>query len=210
MKKIEASDNVILTEEELKNLENKVHEKFVDLLNVFPFNMEDQNLKETPKRLAKMYVRELFTGSFTKPPKITLFKNDYGTNAPIMTGPLTVRSMCSHHFMPIFGNAWIGYLPNSDLIGLSKFSRIVTYYSKRPQIQERLVQQILDHIVLLLNPQWAGVIVSSSHYCMLHRGVEESGSKMYTARFYSHESIDLLTSSRYDKGLENFSSNNRG
>lgn len=133
----------------------------------------DPNSKGTPRRVARMFVDELFAGRFTEPPAITTFPNDKKLDQLIVVGPLTVKSLCSHHFMPIVGTAWIGYLPKHDLIGLSKFPRVVEWFSRRPQIQEELTEQVCHYLYEVLQPKGIGVYVRARHFCMSHRGVNE-------------------------------------
>ena len=151
----------------------KIEELF-DVLMIDHRN--DHNTRETPARVAKMYVEEIMRGRFTSPPKITEFDNVERCEQLIVTGPLEVRSTCAHHLMPIFGHAVIGILPAPDgkIIGLSKYDRIVDYFSARLQIQEELVKQIERFIVDNTAPRGLAVRISAVHMCKSHRGVRAS------------------------------------
>lgn len=142
---------------------------------------EDPNMKDTPHRVAKMFINELFIGTHTDPPKITVFPNEKHYDEIIISGPISVKSMCAHHFMPFSGEAWIGYMPNDKIIGLSKFSRVVEWFARRPQIQEDLTSQVADYIEKLIQPKGIIVFIKSKHYCVVHRGVNEADSKMITS-----------------------------
>ena len=152
----------------------------------------DHNTRETPGRVAKMFVEEIMKGRFSSPPKITDFDNVERCDQLIVTGPLEVRSTCAHHLMPIFGHAVIGILPAPDgkIIGLSKYDRIVDYFSSRLQIQEELVKQIERFIVDNTAPRGLAVRMSAVHMCKSHRGVRASrASRMVNTTYYG----DLAT-----------------
>jgi GTP cyclohydrolase I len=151
----------------------KVEELF-DILRIDHQN--DHNTRETPQRVAKMYVEELLQGRFTAPPKITEFDNAQAYDQLIVTGPIEVRSMCAHHMMPIYGAAYIGILPAADgkIIGLSKYDRIVEYFASRLQIQEELVKQIGQYIMDMTSPRGLAVRISAVHMCKTQRGVRAS------------------------------------
>ena len=135
----------------------------------------DHNTRETPARIARMFVREVMAGRFTPQPDITSFPNDLRLDELYVTGPITVRSMCSHHFVPIIGKAWIGVIPGEDsVIGLSKFNRLVEWIFARPQIQEEATVQLADIIEQQAKPKGLAVLVVASHMCMTWRGVRES------------------------------------
>jgi GTP cyclohydrolase I len=135
----------------------------------------DPNTQGTPKRYAKMLVEEAMRGRFYGPPRTTTFPNTKKLDEMYTTGPITVNSMCSHHLVPIVGRAWIGVIPGDNVIGLSKFNRIVEWVCRRPQIQEELVVQIADALESRLSsPRGLAVVVEATHMCMTWRGVEES------------------------------------
>lgn len=144
---------------------------------------DDPNMKGTPARVAKMYVDEIFGGRFQPIPKVTSFPNTRGLDQMIVVGPIKVKSMCSHHLMPIYGKAWIGILPKSDgqVLGLSKFPRIVDWISRRPQIQEELTQQIADAISKETDVNGLAVYVEAKHMCTSHRGIQDENTVMRTS-----------------------------
>lgn len=141
------------------------------------------HMKDTPERVVKMYMNELFRGCYNEPPHITAFDDQSitGGSQMVFSGPLDVRSMCSHHMLPISGFAFVGILfdPTKTLPGLSKYARIVDHYSSMPQVQENLVQQIADHLMEeIAEVEGVGVTVQSKHFCMCHRGVKNSNAWM--------------------------------
>ena len=133
----------------------------------------DHNTRGTAGRIAKMYLEEVFKGRYTAPPVITDFPNAKGLDEMYMTGPITIRSACSHHFVPIVGRCWIGIIPGDRVIGLSKFNRIVDWVASRPQLQEELVMQIADDLDEKMAPKGLAVVVEATHMCMTWRGVRE-------------------------------------
>jgi GTP cyclohydrolase I len=136
-------------------------------------DMNSPHLKDSPKRVAKMWVQEIFRGLFVAPPIITTFPNK-GCDELVLVGPLTLRSTCAHHFCPFTGQAWIGYIPGRKLAGLSKFARMLDWVAARPQTQELLGIQLADELESRLKPQALGVVIRAHHTCMSCRGVKES------------------------------------
>jgi GTP cyclohydrolase IA len=159
-------------------------EELFDILRIDHRN--DHNTRETPQRVAKMYVEELLEGRFTAPPKITEFDNAQAYDQLIVTGPIEVRSMCAHHLMPIYGAAYIGILPAADgrIIGLSKYDRIVEYFASRLQIQEELVKQIGHYIMDMTSPRGLAVRISAVHMCKTQRGVRASHRSRMVNTYY--------------------------
>jgi GTP cyclohydrolase IA len=159
-------------------------EELFDILRIDHRN--DHNTRETPQRVAKMYVEELLEGRFTAPPKITEFDNAQAYDQLIVTGPIEVRSMCAHHLMPIYGAAYIGILPAADgrIIGLSKYDRIVEYFASRLQIQEELVKQIGHYIMDMTSPRGLAVRISAVHMCKTQRGVRASHRRRMVNNYY--------------------------
>ena len=133
----------------------------------------DQHMRDTPRRVAKMFVEEVFVGRYTAPPRLTDFEASPAAGGFIVTGPIEVRSTCAHHLMPIYGYAYIGVLPGPKgrLIGLSKYDRVVDYFASRLQVQEELVGQIASYLMEETSPQALGVRISAVHMCKTHRGV---------------------------------------
>jgi GTP cyclohydrolase I len=161
----------------------KVEELF-DVLRIDHRN--DHNTRETPQRVAKMFVEEILQGRYTAPPRITEFDNAQAYDQLIVTGPLEIRSMCAHHLMPIYGHAVIGILPAADgkIIGLSKYDRIVEYFASRLQIQEELVKQIGQYIMDATKPRGLAVRVSAVHMCKTQRGVRASRRSRMVNTYY--------------------------
>jgi GTP cyclohydrolase IA len=162
----------------------KVEELF-DVLQIDHRN--DHNTRDTPKRVAKMFVQEMLRGRYNAPPDITDFDNADGYSGLIVTGPIEVRSTCAHHLMPIYGEAYIGILPSPDgrIIGLSKYDRIVDYFSARFQIQEELVQQIGKFIMEKTNPRGLAVRISAVHMCKTLRGIRATHrGRMVNAAYF--------------------------
>jgi len=153
----------------------------------------DHNTRDTPRRVARMYVEELLAGRFDEPPAITAFENAQRYKGLIVTGPIDVRSTCAHHLMPIYGSAIIGIIPREDgrIIGLSKYDRIVAHYSARFQIQEELTQQIGDYLMETTAPRGLSVRLNTVHMCKSHRGVHASHrSRMITTLHFGAMETD--------------------
>ena len=141
----------------------------------------DHNTRETAKRIAKMYVREVFCGRYQPMPSVTDFPNAKKLDEVYTIGPITVRSACSHHMVPIMGKAWIGVLPSERIIGISKFVRLVEWIMARPQIQEEATVQVADLVERLINPRGLAIVVRAQHECMTWRGVRETNTSMTTS-----------------------------
>jgi GTP cyclohydrolase IA len=178
-----ANDNISAYIEpgELEELTKEVCEKMTGVLESLVIDIEsDHNTQETARRVAKMYVNEVFRGRYVPLPKVTEFPNAEHLNELMIMGPITVRSACSHHLCPIMGRLWIGVMPNkdSDLIGLSKYSRISEWIMSRPQIQEEAIIQLADVLVGMVSPDGLAVVMEADHFCMHWRGVKDNASKM--------------------------------
>lgn len=168
----------------------KIEELF-DILQIDHDN--DHNTRDTPKRVAKMYVQELLKGRYNAPPPITDFENAVGYEGLIVTGPIEVRSTCAHHLMPIYGEAYIGILPSADgrIIGLSKYDRIVDHFCSRFQIQEELVQQIGTFIMEKTAPRGLAVRISAVHMCKTQRGIRAPHrSRMVNSAYFGELHTD--------------------
>lgn len=140
----------------------------------------DHNTQESARRVAKMYLNEIFRGRYAPAPRVTEFPNASNLNELMIVGPITVRSACSHHLCPIMGKLWIGIMPNqhSNLIGLSKYSRLADWVMSRPQIQEEAITQLADLLMELVQPDGLAVVMEADHFCMQWRGVKDADSKM--------------------------------
>jgi GTP cyclohydrolase I len=178
-----ANDNIsaFVQPGELEQLTQEVAEKMKGVLESLVIDTEhDHNTLETARRVAKMYVNEVFRGRYVPRPSVTEFPNAEHLNELMIMGPVTVRSACSHHLCPIMGRLWIGVMPNkdSDLIGLSKYSRLADWIMSRPQIQEEAIIQLADLLVDLVKPDGVAVVMEADHFCMHWRGVKDLASKM--------------------------------
>ena len=161
-----------------------ISEKFRDIIDLLGLDLTDDSLKDTPKRVAKMYVNEIFRGLNPKnKPKATVFKNKYGYHTPLIELNIPFTSFCEYHFVPIQGKANIAYIPGDYVIGLSKIHRIVDFYARRPQVQERLTMQILHELSTSLQTEDVGVVLRATHKCISCRGVEDLGSSTVTSVF---------------------------
>lgn len=138
------------------------------------------HLKDTPNRVAKMYVDEIFSGLYTLPPKMTEFEDGTDSHGMVFLGGIDVFSTCSHHFKSFRGKAYIAYIPKNKLVGISKLARITDWYARRPQVQEILGKQIADHIMEVLDPEGVAVTIEAQHDCIIVRGAKQSNSVMIT------------------------------
>jgi GTP cyclohydrolase I len=178
-----ANDNIaaFLAEGELDALLDEVAGKMEGVLESLVIDVEnDHNTRDTARRIAKMYLNEVFRGRYTAAPPTTEFPNAEGLNELMIVGPITVRSACSHHFCPIMGKLWVGVMPHerSNLIGLSKYSRLVDWIMSRPQIQEEAISQVADLLSATVSPNGLAVVMEADHFCMHWRGVKDAGAKM--------------------------------
>ena len=161
---------------------DKIAEHFRAIMETLGLDLSDDSLKETPKRVAKMYVSEIFSGLNPKnKPEVTLFENNYGYNQMLVEKNISVYSMCEHHFVPIIGKAHVAYIANGKVIGLSKIHRMVKYFSQRPQVQERLTRQIMENLKQTLNIDDVAVVIDARHMCVECRGVEDVTSSTITS-----------------------------
>jgi len=182
-KRFNANDNIaeFLQPGELEGLLDEVEAKMQGVLDSLVIDtVGDHNTRTTARRVAKMYLNEVFKGRYAEQPPITEFPNAEHLNELMIVGPLTVRSACSHHFCPVIGKIWIGIMPNehTNVIGLSKYARLVDWIMGRPQIQEEAVVQLADLIMENTQPDGLAVVMEASHFCMSWRGVREMDSKM--------------------------------
>jgi GTP cyclohydrolase I len=170
----DANDNRQLNDFERKQMIIELEKKVSEMLDVLRISRRDPNSTHTPLRVAKMLVNELLVGRYSAPPKMTIFPNRKHVNNLIISQGIEIMSLCSHHWQTISGRCVIGYIPGEYVVGISKFSRIVQWFSRRPQIQEELGEQIADYIQKILKPKALGVVIKAKHFCMIARGVEES------------------------------------
>lgn len=170
--------------DDLVTIEQEVEERVRDLLDSLLIDVEaDHNSRDTPARVARMFVREVFAGRYTRRPDVMDFPNAKAMHQCYTAGPITVRSTCAHHLCPIQGKAWCAVEPGDRIIGLSKFNRLCEWILSRPQIQEEAVTQLADELETILNPRGLAVVIRATHACMTWRGVREhpeSGGGMVT------------------------------
>lgn len=178
----DSNGNVTVSDDDLREMERQLEKKFADIFEILRINRNDPNSTDTPFRLSRMWVRELLRGRYTPAPKITVFPNRKKVDELVISKGIKVMSVCSHHWQPITGTCAIGYVPRDKVIGISKFTRIVEWFSRRGQIQEELGEQVADYLVHMLDPIALGVIIQAKHYCMIARGVEaHHNSEMVTS-----------------------------
>ena len=182
-KRFHANDNIsaFLKPGELEELLAEVEAKFKGVLESLVIDTEsDHNTQDTARRVAKMYLTEVLSGRYVEAPAVTEFPNASSLNELMIVGPIKVRSACSHHFCPIMGRLWIGIMPNehSNLIGLSKYSRLAEWVMSRPQIQEEAITQMAEVLMNKVRPDGLAVVMEADHFCMHWRGVKDDGTKM--------------------------------
>lgn len=166
--------------EKIKLIEEKIRE----ILDILGMDLKDESISGTPKRVAKMFVNEIFSGiNPINKPSISTFKNNYKYGEMLVEKNITVNSTCEHHLLPIVGIAHVAYISNGKVLGLSKINRIVDYYSKRPQVQERLTLQIVQEFQNILNTKDVACIVDAKHLCVNSRGIRDNQSTTVTSEF---------------------------
>lgn len=170
-------ENGLSAQEKRERIQQHMHQ----VMEILGMDLQDDSLAETPKRIAKMYVDEIFSGlDYQKFPKITVIENKMGVDEMVKVRDITMTSTCEHHLVTIDGLATVAYLPRSKVIGLSKINRIVQFFAKRPQVQERLTQQILVALQALLETDDVAVSITATHYCVKARGVIDASSATTT------------------------------
>jgi GTP cyclohydrolase I len=182
-KRFNANDNIseFIQPGELDHLLDEVAEKMQTVLDSMVIDTQnDHNTQDTARRVAKMYLKEVFKGRYVEGPEVTEFPNAEHLNELMIVGPITVRSACSHHLCPVIGQIWIGVMPNehTNVIGLSKYARLAEWIMGRPQIQEEAVVQLADLIQRKTQPDGLAIVMEASHFCMGWRGVKDMDSKM--------------------------------
>lgn len=164
---------------------DKISWHFQKIMETLGLDLNDDSLKGTPMRVARMFVDEIFSGLNPKnKPGVTLFENKFQYNQMLVERNIKVHSYCEHHFVPIIGKAHVAYISNGHVIGLSKINRIIEYYAKRPQVQERLTEQIAKELKEVLHTEDVAVLIDADHMCVVMRGVEDHGSSTTTSSFY--------------------------
>jgi GTP cyclohydrolase I len=182
-----------------------IQKHFKEIMQIMGLDLSDDSLKGTPHRVAKMYVKEIFSGLNPKnKPKVTLFENKYKYDEMVMVRDISFHTVCEHHFVPFFGKAHVAYIPKDKVAGLSKINRLVDFFARRPQVQERLTMQIANEIRELFGTEDVAVMLEANHLCVASRGVEDITSSTVTAKFLGRFNNDemkqmFLASLRADK-----------
>src|SRR3954467_289762 len=193
------ADAFVLNEDE--KIE-KIQHHFKEIMETLGLDLNDDSLKGTPERVAKMYVKEIFSGlDPANKPKIALFENRYQYDQMLVEKDITFYSNCEHHFVPIFGKAHLAYISNGKVIGLSKLNRIVQYYAKRPQVQERFTMQIAKELQKVLETEDVAVIIDAKHLCVSSRGVQDANAATITS-FYGGKFQEDATKQEFLKYVE--------
>lgn len=162
-----------------------IQKHFRDIMLILGLDLTDDSLKGTPYRVAKMFVNETFSGlDPNNKPKVTLFENKYKFNEMVLVKDISFYTVCEHHFVPFFGKAHVAYIPNGNVAGLSKINRIVDYYSRRPQVQERLNVQIANEIRESFHAEDVAVMIQAKHLCVASRGIQDTHSSTITSKYY--------------------------
>ncbi len=182
-KRFHANDNIadFIEPGDLEKLQSEVQTKMQGVLESLVIDTEsDHNTNETARRVAKMFIQEVFRGRYFAAPPTTEFPNISHLNELMIVGPITVRSACSHHLCPIMGRVWVGVMPNehSNLIGLSKYNRLIDWVMSRPQIQEEAVSQVAELLQTKIQPDGLAIVMEADHFCMHWRGVKDTEAKM--------------------------------
>jgi len=180
----------------------RIEASFREIMETLGLDLRDDSLKGTPERVAKMYVKEIFSGlDPANKPKIALFENRYQYNQMLVEKDITFYSNCEHHFVPIFGKAHLAYISNGKVIGLSKLNRIVQYFAKRPQVQERFTMQIAKELQTVLKTEDVAVIIDAKHLCVSSRGIQDSNAATITS-FYGGKFKEDATKQEFLKYIE--------
>lgn len=170
-----------------------IEEHFAEIMQVLGLDLTDDSLKDTPKRVAKMYVNEIFSGlNPLQKPQVSLFENKYAYHNMLLEKNITVFSHCEHHFVPFTGKAHVAYIPDKYVIGLSKINRIVQYYARRPQVQERLTMEIAKEMQQLMRTDHVAVVIEANHLCVAARGIEDTSSSTVTSFFGGRFQEEIL------------------
>ncbi len=177
----------------------KIEFHFKEIMETLGLDLNDDSLNGTPQRVAKMYVKEIFSGlDPANKPKVALFKNTYQYNQMLVEKDMSFFSNCEHHFVPIFGKAHVAYISNGKVIGLSKLNRIVQYFAKRPQVQERFTMQIANELQTVLDTKDVAVLIDAKHLCVSSRGVQDTNSATVTS-FYGGKFQEEATRAEFLK-----------
>lgn len=161
-----------------------IEDKFKDIMETMGLDLSDDSLRGTPHRVAKMFIKEIFYGlNPENKPKISVFENKFNYNEMLVEKNINMNSTCEHHFLPIVGKAHVAYISNGEVIGLSKINRIVDYYARRPQVQERLTVQIANELKEILKTDDVAIVIDAKHMCVSSRGIQDESSSTVTAEY---------------------------
>ncbi len=161
-----------------------IEDRFRDIMETMGLDLTDDSLRGTPHRVAKMFIKEIFYGlNPENKPKISVFENKFKYGEMLVEKNINMNSTCEHHFLPIVGKAHVAYISNGEVIGLSKINRIVDYYARRPQVQERLTVQIADELRCILQTDDVAIIIDAKHMCVSSRGIQDESSSTVTAEY---------------------------
>lgn len=189
-------DNQLTNEEKIQ----KIASHFQEIMETLGLDLQNDSLKETPKRVAKMYVNEIFSGLNEENfPRMTVIENEMKYDQMVVVQNIDVLSVCEHHFQTIHGRATVAYIPGKKVVGLSKINRIVRYFSRRPQVQERLTKQIADCLQYVLQTDHVAVHISAKHYCVIARGVQDGQSLTSTSDLRGHFKTKMETREEFLK-----------
>ena len=193
------SDAFDISDKEKKNI---IESHFRAIMETLGLDLTDDSLSGTPHRVAKMYIDEIFYGLNPKnKPKVALFENKYKYNEMLVERNITFYSNCEHHFVPIYGKVHVAYISSGKVIGLSKINRIVDYFARRPQVQERLTNQIGNELMNILETEDVAVIIDAKHLCVSSRGIKDDSSATTTC-FYNGQFQDEFTKAEFHKYLD--------
>ena len=192
MSNTQAETSILKQEEEKKKISG-IRYHFAEIMKLLGLDMHNENLKDTPHRVAKMFVKEVFSGLNEKnKPKITLFPKNYDYQDMLIEKDISFFSYCEHHFVPIVGKAHVGYFPKQHIIGLSKINRLVKYHSRRPTVQERLTTEIGEELRMALKTDDVAIFLDAMHLCVVTRGVSDASTRTQTGYFkgkYENENV---------------------
>lgn len=188
VQKLNIIDDIMLEEVDAKISETekiaKIEYHFAQIMDTLGLDLNDDSLRKTPERVAKMYVNEIFSGlNPENKPAISVFENNYGYEEMLVEKDVTLYSTCEHHFVPIIGKAHVAYIPDGKVIGLSKINRLVQYYAKKPQVQERLTVEIGKGLQEILENENVAVWIEADHLCVASRGIKDTNSNTVTSYF---------------------------
>ena len=161
--------------------QDAIESHFSQIMELLGLNLKDPSLKNTPKRVAKMYVQETCSSLFREPPVITMFPNKKERGQIVLVRDISINSICEHHFVPFIGKCAIAYIPGKKIAGLSKFNRVAQYFAEKPQVQERLGDEILNHLVEKLGTKDVAVLLEAKHFCVCTRGIKDPNSNTITS-----------------------------